>query len=59
MKDLSFSSNGKLFEEVERLKQVIRDEIHNKSRNLSQSPSLQSHEGTEPWHNKASQRTSR
>ena len=59
MKDISFSSNGKIFEEVERLKQVIRNEIHNKSRNLSQSPSLQSYERPESSHNKALQRTSR
>lgn len=59
MKDISFSSNGKIFEEVERLKQVIRDEIYNKSRNLSQSPSLQFYERSEPSHNKALQRTSR
>lgn len=44
MKDVSFSSNGKLFEEVEQLKKIIRDEIYNKSRNLSCSPSFQIHE---------------
>jgi hypothetical protein len=58
MKDLSFSSNGKLFEEVERLKQVIRDEIYNKSRNLSQSPSLPAYEWTEASNNKSLRSTS-
>ena len=39
MKDLVFSSNRALLEEVELVKKNIREEIYKKSRNLIDSPS--------------------
>ena len=53
MKSISFSANGELFKEVEKIKRMIRDEIHNKSRNISQSPSLPPCDSSKPLHSKS------
>lgn len=42
MKDTSFCRNSKLFADVESVKKAIRDEIHDKCRNISRSPSMNS-----------------
>jgi hypothetical protein len=48
MKDSSFSRNSKLFNDVESVKRTIRNEIHDKCRNISQSPSVSSSERPDP-----------
>jgi hypothetical protein len=57
MKDSTFSSNSKLFSDIESVKRSIREEIHNKCRNVSSSPSVNSKKEDSKMHNKALHRT--
>lgn len=53
MKDALFCSNNRLFDEVGKLKEQIRKDIHDKSRNKSSSPSASSFRVDRTTHNKA------
>jgi len=60
MKDSSFKSNEKLFEEVEKIRKVIREEIHDRCRNyVYEGPSAKSSDSEPTSRNKTLHRTSR